>query len=198
MTRSRSEIELDLPFVVNGTLSARDRAEIEALMAEDALLAAEHDALAAIRAGMQAEDIRSPGDFGLARLMRDATREGTASAAPARAPARSRMWQAAAAVAVVGLLAQTFYLRDTGAPGPEGYRLAGAGAPGALVVSFVPEATEAGIRGLLLDADLEIVAGPSALGLYRLDVVEGGDLSAAAQALRAARDIVETVENAEN
>ena len=204
MTRTPTEIALDLPFLVNGTLSAADKAEIEALMAEDALLAAEHDAMAAIRTGMQAEEIRSPGDFGLARLMRDVAREGAVPvSAPVRAPARSWMWQAVAAVAVVGLLAQTFYQRETGSSGetgaaPAGYVLAGAEAPGALVVSFAPGATEAAIRDLLVGLDLEIVAGPSALGLYRLDVLEGGDLTAAATALRGAPEIVESVENAEH
>ncbi|MFN4099030.1 MAG: hypothetical protein ACK4GT_04570 [Pararhodobacter sp.] len=197
MTRPPSEIELDLPFFVNGTLSAEERARFEALMAEDAVLTAEHDAMAALRTTMQAEDIRSPGEFGLARLMRDLAKE-TAAPAPARAPSRSRIWQAVAAVAVVGLLAQTFFLRDSGAPDQDGYLMAGAVTPGALVVGFAPGATEAGIRGLLLDADLEIVAGPSALGLYRLEILEGGDLTAATEALRAAGDIVESVENAEN
>ncbi|MCW1934745.1 S8 family serine peptidase [Pararhodobacter zhoushanensis] len=195
MTRSPDEIALDLPFLINGTLSAADKAEIEALMAEDALLAAEHDALAAIRSEMQAEETRSPGAFGLARLMRDVGREGAATV-PARAPSRSWMWQAVAAVAVVGLLAQTFYQRDTGESEAR-YALASAAMPGTLVVSFAPDATEETIRTLLVGQDLEIVAGPSALGLYRLDVVEGGDLAAAAAALRGAPQIVESVENVE-
>ncbi|WP_127109242.1 hypothetical protein [Pararhodobacter zhoushanensis] len=195
MTRSPEEIALDLPFLINGTLSEADKAEIESLMAEDALLAAEHDALAAIRSEMQAEEIRSPGAFGLARLMRDVGRESEATV-PTRAPSRSWMWQAVAAVAVVGLLAQTFYQRDTGESETR-YALASADMPGALVVSFAPDATEETIRMLLVGQDLEIVAGPSALGLYRLDVVDGGDLTAAAAALRRAPQIVESVENVE-
>ncbi|MCB1389989.1 MAG: hypothetical protein KDK12_12740 [Rhodobacteraceae bacterium] len=202
MTRSRDEMELDLAFLVNGTLSEAEMAEMEALLAEDALLAAERDALATIRAEMQAEEVRSPGEFGLARLLRDVGRE-TAAPAEERSnvvPMRSRtwMWQAAAAVAVLALVTQTFLPRGTGAPDGGGYVLAGADQPGALVVSFAPGATEGRIRDLLLGAELEIVAGPSALGLYRLDVSEGGDLTAAADALRAAGDIVESVENAQN
>lgn len=204
MTRTREEIEQELAFLVNGTLSEAEAAEIEEFLSEDAQMTAERDALAAIRAGMQAEDIRSPGEFGLARLLRDAGRE---TAAPVQdttkvVALRSRtwMWQAAAAVAVLALLTQTFLPRDAGVPasGGGGYVLAGAAEPGALVVGFAPGATEARIREVLLSADLEIVAGPSALGLYRLDVLEGGDLSTAAAALQAAGDIVESVENAEN
>lgn len=201
MTRSRDEMELDLAFLVNGTLSEAEMAEMEALLAEDELLAAERDALATIRAEMQAEEIRTPGEFGLARLMRDVNRDAaTPAAAETKVVAlRSRtwMWQAAAAVAVLALAVQA-YLPTTGAPQGEGYVLAGTSAPGALVVSFAPDTPELQIRDLLVGADLEIVSGPSALGLYRLDVLDGGDLDTATAALRAARTIVESVENAEN
>lgn len=200
MTRARSEIVLDLPFLVNGTLGAAEKAEIEALMAEDALLAAEHEALAAIREGMQAEDIRSPGEFGLARLMRDVGREGAGPATlkdPVQAPTRAWVWQVAAALAVIGFLAQGYLLRESSSP-QGGYQLAGAAQPGALVVTFAPGATEESIRALLVEQNLEIVAGPTALGLYRLDLVGGGDPAAASAALAAAADIVESVENAPN
>lgn len=199
MTRNRDEMELDLPFLVNGTLGDGARAEIEAWLADDALMMAERDALAAIRDGMQAEEIRSPGDFGLARLMRDVGREGHALAAPP-APSRTWMWQAAAAVAVAALLGQVLMTRnaDTPAAAGAGYQLAGAEvAPGSLVVGFAAGATEEQIRALLLAQNLEIVAGPSALGLYRLEA-RGGNPMAATEALRAASDIVETVENAQD
>ena len=60
---SAREVDLTLPFWVNGTLSEAERAEFEAAMAEDPRLSAEAEALAAIRAGMQAEELRSPGEF---------------------------------------------------------------------------------------------------------------------------------------
>lgn len=197
MTRARNEVELDLAFLVNGTLDAEARAEVEALLAEDARLRSEAAALAAIREEMQAEDIRSPGEFGLARLLRDASREGAGPVTmktPEQAPARGWVWKVAAAVALVALVGQTLLMQGT-SDGP-GYALAGAADPGALVVSFAPSAPEEAIRSLLVGADLEIVGGPSALGLYRLDVIEGGDLARATDALRAAADIVESVENA--
>ncbi len=213
MTRSRDEIELDLPFLVNGTLDAEARAEIEAALAEDPHLAAEHEALSAIRSGMQAEDMKTPGEFGLARLMRDVDRQ-TARAADHRAdaggarrgiaPFRSRttLWQAMAAVAVLGIVAQSYFLRPATNlevnVAPAGYVLAGSEERGALLVGFAAGATEAAIRGLLLDAELEIVAGPSALGLYRLDVLDGADVETATGLLRSAEGIVESVENVRN
>lgn len=196
MTRPREQVERDLVFHVNGTLDAEARAEVEALLAEDARLRSEAEALAAIREGMQAEEIRSPGDFGLARLLRDVGREGAGPVTvqvPEQAPARGWVWKVAAAVALVALVGQTLLMQDRS--GQQGYELASAAAPGALVVSFAPAAQEEAIRGLLVGAGLEIVGGPSALGLYRLDVIEGGDLAQATEALRAAADIVESVEN---
>lgn len=197
MTRAREQVELDLAFFVNGTLEAEARAEVEALLAEDARLRSEAAALAAIREEMQAEEIRSPGEFGLARLLRDVGREGAGPVTvktPEQAPARGWVWKVAAAVALVALVGQTLLMQ--GRTGDQGFELASAAQPGALVVSFAPAAQEEAIRSLLVGADLEIVGGPSALGLYRLDVIEGGDLAQATEALRAAADIVESVENA--
>ena len=206
MTRSRQELELDLAFLVNGTLSPEDTAELEALLAEDELLAAERDALATIRAEMQAEHVSTPGEFGLARLMREVDRE---TAAPAtgggnvvRFPGRNFLWQAVAAVAVIGIVAQGYFLRPPTSVeinvAPAGYVMAGAAEAGALLVAFAPTVTEAQILDLLLGAGLEIVSGPSSLGLYRLSGVEGADLAAATETLRAAAEIVESVENAQN
>ncbi|GAB4271186.1 MAG: hypothetical protein Kow0013_23840 [Pararhodobacter sp.] len=192
MTRTREDLELDLVFLVNGTLDDAARTELEALIAEDETLAAERDALSAIRAEMQAEEILSPGEFGLARLMRDVAREGAGMAGPPAAN-RTWMWQAAAAIAVVALLAQSLLMRGGEA---EHFELAGAGEPGSLVATFAPDATEADIRGVLLDSGVEIVGGPSALGLYRLEPLEGVEVQEAARTLRAAASIVESVENA--
>jgi anti-sigma factor RsiW len=203
MSPSRDELELRLPFHVNGTLSEDEAREVEAWLAQDDAARAEAEGLAAIRAGMQAEDVRSPGEFGFARLMREVGREAAAPvpasgvssvAAPAAANSARRpwLWQAVAAVAVAALVGQVLIDRP-GAPGA-GFELAGAPpaaevAGPALVVAFAPGATEAEIRALLLDAGSEIVAGPSALGLYRL---ASDDPEAALAVLRGAT-IIESV-----
>lgn len=191
MTRTRDEIELDLAFSVNGTLTAREQAEIDDWLARDALLRAEHDALAQIRQGMQADDIRSPGEFGLARLMREVGRDAAGAAPPAGG--RPWIWQLAAAVALVALLAQTL-LQD--APEGVGYELAGAAPPASITVSFVPDATEDQIRTLLVTHGIEIVAGPSALGFYDLAVPDPEQRADAIGALRSASGIIESIENA--
>lgn len=215
MTRDRDEIELLLPFQANGTLSPEDEAELAEWLARDADLAEEAEALAAIRADMQAEPVQSPGEFGLARLMREVARdEATGTNPPPLAQARHRpwLWQAAAVVAMTAFLGQTIVTWDRSQGGFEfsqdGREFSMAsGANGVvmsrppseavfasgLIVAFVPSATEAEIRDLLLSLDLEIVSGPSSLGLYQ---VAGTDIAAARVALAAAPQIVESVENA--
>lgn len=203
MSTTHQELELLLPFHANGTLSAEDAALVAAWLAEDEAAAATAADLAAMRADMQAEEIRSPGEFGLARLMRDVEREtaapvatpaaATAAPAAANSPRRPWLWQAVAAVALAAFVGQAYVgLR----PGETArYDLASAPAPvsgPSLVVAFAPSATEAEIRDLLLASGVEFIAGPSSLGLYH---VGGGDLDQALTALRAAA-IVESVENA--
>ena len=195
-----------LPFRANETLDGADLAAVEAALAEDAELRAELAALTAIRNTMQAEEITSPGDFGLARLMRDVEAEAPL-AAPAPAAANDnavplmclRIWQVAAAVVLaVGL---GFNLPQFG-PGsapmdsaePAGFTLASGEGPSAdFIVAFAPEATEAEIRGLLLTNGLEIVAGPSALGLYSLGLIDTDTTDAALAALSSSA-IVEDVQ----
>jgi len=196
MTRTRDEIELDLPFAVNGSLTDAEMADFNALLEDDDLLRAEFDAMSVIRSEMQDDDVRSPGDFGLARLLRGVEREGSAIGAPV-APNRTWMWQLAAAVAMVAFLAQALFLGgdDTG-----GYQLAGidTAVDADLVVTFAPDATEEQIRTLLVGLNAEIVAGPSALGFYQIDLIDDVETIAAAETLRAATGIVESVEDAQD
>lgn len=193
MTGTPENPELDLIFHVNGTLHEAKAAALDAVLAEDDDLRAEYDALVALRAEMQAEEIQSPGEFGLARLLREVGREGAVAAAP-QAPNRTWMWQLAAAVATVALLGQSLFLRGGGVD-EAGYQMAGAAPAGVLAVAFVEDATEAQIRALLQGLDLEIVAGPSALGFYDLGVMDGGDHAAAVSGLSDATTIVESVED---
>jgi hypothetical protein len=187
------DLDLLLPFHVNGTLTPAEQARMDAWLAEDAAAAAQAEGLARVRQDMQAEAPRSPGEFGLARLMRDVRQEqAAATSAPSAAPRRPWLWQAVAALALAALLGQVIWPR----PAADGrFELAGAGrdAGAALVVGFAASATEAQIRTLLVDLGLEIVAGPSAVGLYRLQGVDDTDPDAALRALQASPDIVESV-----
>lgn len=194
-----------LPFRANGTLEGADLAAVDAALAEDAELRADLAALTAIRDTMQAEEVASPGDFGLARLMRDVDAETRVSAPVAANDnvvplSRLRIWQVAAAVVLaVGI---GFNLPQVG-PGsapmeraenePAGFTLASGGAEADFTVAFAPDATEADMRALLLAAGLEIVSGPSALGIYGLGLIDANTSDAAFAALSAS-GIVEDVQ----
>ncbi|QBY00010.1 hypothetical protein E2K80_04040 [Rhodophyticola sp. CCM32] len=198
MTRHIEEL---LVFYANGTLEEAERAEVEAALADDANLRAELEALLALRETMQAEVLQTPGELGLARLMRDveADRAGSATPQPADnvVPIRQmRIWQIAAAVVLTVALAQTVIVYS--GSDQSGYELAsGEGAAEAdFVVGFAADATEARIRALLLDAGVEIVAGPSALGLYELSVLDDVANATAQEVLETAGQdgVIETLE----
>ena len=192
MTLSREEIEQLLPFLANGTLEGDELAQVEAAVADDPALAAELAALSSIRDTMQNQaDDFSPGEMGLARLMKEVEAEdGRAAPAP-----RSNIWRIAAAVLLAVAVGQAALLatrENTGA----GYELAG-NVPAAFTIAVQPTTTEATLRAMLLDAGVEIVSGPSALGLYQLGLIEGTDRDAAQATLEAATDIIETLEFAQ-
>jgi hypothetical protein len=194
-----------LPFHVNGTLTGDERAMVERTLGRDADLRAEARSLAALREAMQAEVAgdagRSPGAFGKARLMRDIDRieaarlvTATGSAQPRRAAAPVRSMLAAAAVAGLFAFAVGWFTASDTAP----YTLASGGEVAAvqgpvLTLAFRPDATEAQIAALLRDNRLGIVAGPSAIGLYRVEVPAGTDLAGLAARLRAADSVIESV-----
>lgn len=207
---AREDIEALLPFLANETLEGAERAEVEAAVAEDVQLASELAALRAIRANMQAEDSEaSPGELGLARLMRDIDQEVQATPAPVAdndnvVPMRRlRMWQAAAAIVLALGLGQAVLTNapDTPAPGSEFGLASGMDGPEAAAfrVIFAPETSEADMRNLLLEAGLEIVAGPSSLGFYDLAPLDGAaGLETARTALESADTLIETWEDVSN
>lgn len=223
MTRTRQDIEALLPFLANDTLEGDDRAAVEAAIAADPGLASELQVLERTRAQMRAEPFESsPGELGLARLMRDVEREPVVQMTPA-APAepvgnvvplgRLRIWQVAAALVAAVAIGQFTLGPDTSgpeagslaematqAPAGDSFALAegetGAPLDVAFRAAFSADATEGALRAMLLEAGLQIVAGPSAIGLYDLAPVSADiDLAEAAAALRGASTLVDSVED---
>ncbi len=186
---TRDEISALLPFLANGTLEGTERAEVQDAVTHDPELAAELEALKAVRATIQAEESYSPGEMGLARLMRDVDAETQA----ANANRRPLIWQIAAAILLALVVGQTVWQFIDSGPG--GYQLAG-DTPPAFTAAFRGDVTEAELRSLLLEAGVEIVSGPSALGLYALAPLEGVTREEARAELEAS-DLVETLETAE-
>lgn len=201
---SRDEIEALLVFLANDTLEGEERAEVEAAVAADPQLAAELEALKAMRTEMQAEDVASPGEMGLARLMREIDAEAASPVVPqaglpdpANLPnAPGSFWKIAAVVLFGLVVAQTAYI---GYGGGTDFELAGGevtavSADHTIRVAFAEQAAEADIRALLLDLNLVIVDGPSAIGLYTLAAPDDATRVEAVMALQARDEIVESAE----
>lgn len=199
---SRDEIEALLVFLANDTLEGEERAAVEAAVAADPQLAGELAALKAMRSEMQAEEVSTPGEMGLARLMREIDAEAASPVVPQAglpeaanlSTAPSGFWKIAA-VALFGLVvAQTAYIGyDKGTD----FELAGGPAVSAeytIRVAFAEDAAEADIRALLLDLGLVIVDGPSAIGLYTLAAPDDAARAEAVTALQARDAIVESAE----
>ncbi|MFN3208090.1 MAG: hypothetical protein ACE369_03655 [Roseovarius sp.] len=201
---SRDEIEALLVFLANDTLEGEERAAVEAAVAADPQLAGELAALKAMRSEMQAEEVSTPGEMGLARLMREIDAEAASPVVPQAglpeaanlSTAPSGFWKIAA-VALFGLVvAQTAYIGyDKGTD----FELAGGEGPAVsaehtIRVAFAEDAAEADIRALLLDLGLVIVDGPSAIGLYTLAATDDAARAEAVTALQARDAIVESAE----
>lgn len=194
-TDDRNKLEELLPFYLNGTLDDVEQQKVETALAEDEELQFELEFLKAVQTSVRSRDPgNSPGEFGLARLNRDIDREQSARGAQIN-QSRSNIWRIAAVVAI-GLFSvqSAIFVSQSGF----GVELAGGGDASVdgetLTVGFSAEATEGEIRDLLLELELEIVGGPSALGLYSVVVPTDQSVADALTALRAADDIVESAE----
>ena len=188
MSLSSQDVALLLPFLANGTLEGEELAQVQAAVDQDPALAAELAALENRRETMQADDTAySPGEMGLARLMRDIDAPVQQVAAP-----RAGVWQIAAAVLLAVTVGQTVMLAQSDQV-DQGYQLAGDTAAH-FAITVHPDTTESDLRALLLAAEVEIVSGPSALGLYRLALLEGADADAARARLQAAPAIIGTLD----
>lgn len=200
---TRDDVQALLPFLANDTLAGDERAEVEAAVAADAELQAELAALRAIRETMQADEIDySPGEMGLARLMRDVDAEAAPVVQRSGIIHRPWLWQSVAAVLLAVVVGQAAFQLGSPETG-DTFTLASGEEPGSalsgaqLSVTFDPDVTEQALRALLLQAGVEIAAGPSEQGLYQLALHEGVTLDAALAALAAA-DAVASLEVLEN
>lgn len=163
---SREEVELLLPFYLNGTLDESEKEQVEQAFENHPELEEELNFLRQLKTEVQAMPmaINSPGEMGLKRLQQQLAAKPTGSQVSSR-------WRWAAMAASFLLVVQTSVMILT--PGPTGYQQAGEQQTSPLIqVSFKPETTEAEIRQLLLEYQLSIVEGPSALGLYKLSVMD--------------------------
>jgi len=194
-TRQRGEHPVELlPWLANGTLEGEERERVRRHVAACARCRAELEFLETLRRGVKAcWTGEEPGELGWARVRASIRRETEFRPRRSRTFLDLRWMAAAAAVLVVVQTGVIAYLTLGPGAGPALYQPLGAEQQRpVLQVRFRPDASEARIRALLRETGVEIVAGPSALGIYSLAPVEGGQeaLAQAHRRLEAAHDVV--------
>lgn len=187
---ARPDLRELVPWLVNGSLEPTERSEIERHLEACDECAAEVERYEELALGLRDEAVEPPTPHPaqlealFARL--DRGDRGTEATSRPRWPSRLRIlgratptpvrWLVAAQLASVLLL---LLAADASGPSPGRFKTlsepatAGVVGAGAARVVFAPETTEAEIRGLLLEARAEIVAGPSPHGVYTLALAPG-------------------------
>lgn len=195
------DLDLLLPWYVNGSLSAEETKAVEAYLEGNPHARDEVELLSALRGQVKEEAIEnSPGELGLKRLRREISLSEKQDAAPAESGTVvtiASWWRPLAVAACLAVVIQAGFMvdltRDTGDEvGTAGGEIAYA--PPVLQVTFAPTATEQDIREVLQSAGTSIASGPTAIGVYGLRLL-GGDTSdaqidAALTKLQARGDVV--------
>lgn len=157
-----------LPWLANRTLNGAERLEVEAHVAACERCRRELAYLESLRSGVaEMENVQTPGEFGLHRLLRDIRRQPR--------PAARHRWLApalAAALAVIvmqGVMLAQLWSR------PASIAPLGGVMPDTdvLQIRFDPRATEADIRNALQAVGASLIDGPGALGIYRVRLEPG-------------------------
>lgn len=188
------EIEKLLPFYLNGTLSADENNKVAEALAQDEALQAELSLLKNIQHQIKTQEFQqSPGELGLKRLQRDITK--SVQAQQQNNTTTSRFWPLTAAAACLIVILQTGYMISNSTSNST---LSPAGGTSLLnavpthSVTFIPSAQEQDIRTLLLSLNATIVAGPSALGVYKLHI--RNDADQALSRLQAQSSLIESAQ----
>jgi anti-sigma-K factor RskA len=190
------DLDLLLPWYVNGTLNSDEQEAVEAYLARSSDARDEVELLRALRQQVKDEQIEnSPGELGLQRLKREIKQEQESGDRMAgRTLSVASFWRPLAVAACLVVMIQAGIM--IGLPGGGGeVEVAGgqvARTPAVIQVTFAPEATEQEIREVLQSAGASIADGPSALGVYGLRL-QGEDDAAIEEALanlRARGDVV--------
>lgn len=170
-----------LPWAASGKLSGEDRAKVQAWLERSPQARAELAWWQAVERDTRAHTAQQiadhEGDFGLARFQQAlaAQPRRTTPDTPAWSARWARWWREhwttpALATCLLVIVGQMVMLqRPTEAPTAlEVLSGQGSIAANELLVAFEPGAREADIRALLQSIQADIVSGPSALGLYRI------------------------------
>jgi hypothetical protein len=190
------DLDLLLPWYVNGTLSDEERRQVEAYLERSSHARDEVELLRALRQQVKDEAVEnSPGELGLQRLKREIKQAEQAPQSGDRMTGRTitvaSFWRPLAVAACLAVVVQAGVMVGLGDFGGDVVDIATGPAP-ELQVTFAPDATEEQIRELLQSAGAAIADGPTALGIYQLRLVdaESTSLDEALTTLRANGDVV--------
>jgi hypothetical protein len=151
-----------LPFYVNGSLDKAQLQEVEQHLASCERCRNEVAFLRKLRDQVkQIKPEHSPAELGLRRLLRDIKQEQ---------PLKRHMnwWRPALAAAMLVIVFQAgVFLHYKGSS--DSYQQLGGTEPG-IQVMFRPTASEAQIQKVLRASGAHIIDGPSALGIYRIEL----------------------------
>ena len=191
------ECEFLLPYYLNGSLTKDEIKQVEQALAENETLRQELGFLQELHSQVQQQKQQnSPGELGLKRLQKrlkgQQAIDNNSQQQKTLSTTKNR-WQFAAMAACLMLVVQTINHIETG----DTYQAAGGTTitqyQGKIAsVTFSPTATEQQIRTLFLETNVFIVDGPSALGIYRLAIVDGSDTTIKSLASRV--DIIESIQ----
>ncbi|NIA67164.1 hypothetical protein HBA54_00995 [Pelagibius litoralis] len=173
------ELDLLLPWYVNGSLSAEERTAVEAYLESNVQAREEVALLSAMRQNVKEQPLEnSPGDLGLQRLKREIKR-GDQQQAPTtgKVVAISSWWRPLAVAACLAVVVQAGVMISVSDRTGGDVGIAGVNGP-VLQVTFAPTATEQEIREVLQSAGTTIADGPTALGIYGLRLLAPGNESA--------------------
>ncbi|WP_027329795.1 hypothetical protein [Marinimicrobium agarilyticum] len=181
------DFDEQLNLWASGRLPEAERRALEQKMEEDPALAREAAFVKALKCSMQSEPTTGPGEFGLARLQKSLREEQ--EEAPVVLPRKS-FWKPVAIAASVIVAVQAAMLIGP-APWENGSAVDMRPASGEAIVegprlqiAFAPTATMSDIQTAVLSVNGSIVAGPSALGVFRLALSGEASTEAAVQTLR--------------
>ncbi len=189
-TTNRNDIELLLPFYLNGTLEQHEIMLVEQALQESEELQQELNFLAGIQKKTKQQPVStSPGEIGFKRLQRSIDKENKVIAQKSM----SNGWRFTAIAASLLLVVQSI----TTLMPTEDYQAAGdqtINQPAGLTLSvtFSPDITEQQLREVLTQYRISIINGPSALGIYQLRLTHAP--KATLEKIKSRTDIFESIQ----
>lgn len=187
-----NSIETLLPFYVNGSLNDAEVALVEQELANNQSLQQEVIFLQSLRKSVKEQELdSSPGELGLKRLQKSVS---NASVSEKKQPTSKNIWRFMAVAACLVLVIQTVVvnLESESTYTAAGGKTATLEEGSVVSVTFAPNVSELIIRQLLIENNVAIIDGPSALGIYRLSVT--GNPDKLVTLFKARPDVIESIQ----